>query len=83
MTVRVRQASPADQSKGVGSALVGHLLDSQAGRYPRASLDVAVSNPRGQALYERLGFHVLEERRSTLNNARGHVPGMRYMERTL
>ena len=44
-------------------------------------LDVAVSNPRAQALYERLGFAVTGERASSLANAQGAVPGHRRMER--
>jgi ribosomal protein S18 acetylase RimI-like enzyme len=43
-------------------------------------LDVAMSNPRAQALYERAGFVVIGERVSPLGNARGTVPGHRRME---
>jgi ribosomal protein S18 acetylase RimI-like enzyme len=66
----------ADQrSRGVGAALVLHLLDR--GRRERcrvAELDVATTNPRARALYERLGFVVTRERRSTLSDSRGTVP---------
>ncbi len=68
------------QSKGIGSALIEYLIETNGGERTRASLDVALTNPRGQALYERLGFSVVRERRSTLGNSRGFVPGMRYME---
>jgi len=36
-------------------------------------------NPRAQALYERLGFVVTEERKSTLRNAHATVPDHRRM----
>jgi ribosomal protein S18 acetylase RimI-like enzyme len=39
-----------------------------------------VSNPRGQQLYERLGFAVTAERRSRLANAQGVVGNQRRME---
>jgi ribosomal protein S18 acetylase RimI-like enzyme len=39
-----------------------------------------VSNPRGQQLYERLGFAVTAERRSRLANAQGAVVDHRRME---
>jgi len=44
---------------------------------------VAVTNPRGQALYERLGFVVTGERRSSLSNASATVPDHRHMERPI
>jgi ribosomal protein S18 acetylase RimI-like enzyme len=45
-----------------------------------AALDVAVGNPRAQALYERLGFVVAAERVSTLRNAQATVANHRRME---
>lgn len=71
------------QGRGTGSALIGYLIAHRGGARKHASLDVAFSNPRGQALYERLGFRVVREWPSSLSNARGHVPGMRHMERAL
>jgi ribosomal protein S18 acetylase RimI-like enzyme len=65
--------APDWQGKGVGAQLIQHLLKQgqQAGRRT-AALDVAVTNPRAQALYERLGFVVTHERSSTLANVAHH-----------
>ncbi|MDO1530017.1 GNAT family N-acetyltransferase [Fulvimonas sp. R45] len=74
--------SPALRGQGIGRALIEALIrrGEQAGRR-RMVLDVAVSNPRAQALYGRLGFAVSGERASSLANAQGVVPGHRRMER--
>jgi ribosomal protein S18 acetylase RimI-like enzyme len=74
--------APALRGEGIGRALIGELVrrGEQAGRR-RMVLDVALSNPRAQALYERLGFAVTGERASSLANAQGAVPGHRRMER--
>jgi ribosomal protein S18 acetylase RimI-like enzyme len=76
--------SPALRGQGVGRALIDELVRRgvQAGRR-RMVLDVATSNPRAQALYERQGFVVTGERRSTLANAWGAVPDHRRMERVV
>lgn len=76
--------APGLRSRGIGEALVRHLLE--AGRRERcrfAELDVAATNPRAQALYERLGFRVTHERPSTLSNARATVPDHRRMAMAL
>lgn len=72
---------PAMQSRGIGKALVDHLLaiGSKSG-FRVAALDVAVTNSRGQALYERLGFAVTGKRVSSLKNAHGMVASHRHME---
>jgi ribosomal protein S18 acetylase RimI-like enzyme len=44
-------------------------------------LDVAATNPAAQRLYERLGFAVVVERRSTLGKAQGRVADQRRMQR--
>ena len=74
--------SPALRGQGIGLALVDELIrrGMQQGRR-RMVLDVAASNPRAQALYERLGFAVTGERHSALANAQGAVPDHRRMER--
>ncbi|OOG44351.1 GNAT family N-acetyltransferase [Rhodanobacter sp. C06] len=74
--------SPVLRGQGIGQALIEELIQRgmQAGRR-RMVLDVAASNPRAQALYERLGFAVTGERRSALANAQGAVPDHRRMER--
>ena len=73
--------SPDLRGKGVGSALVGHLLAARPAhaRGP-VILDVATSNPDAQRLYQRLRFAVIAERRSTLANAQGRVPDHRRMQ---
>ncbi len=84
--------APAARSRGIGADLIQHLLT--LGRDPprdptrtqnagRAVLDVAVTNPRAQFLYERLGFAVTRERPSRLARAEGRVPDHRRMERVL
>lgn len=72
------------RGQGLGTALVEWFI-AQARRRgcPRVALDVAVDNPRAQALYERLGFRVVHERASTLHNAYGAVPAQRRMHRAL
>ena len=70
--------APSERGTGIGSRLVEALLArGRAAGLTRAALDVSDENPRAQALYERLGFHVIREVRSTLPG----VPGHRYMER--
>jgi ribosomal protein S18 acetylase RimI-like enzyme len=66
---------PDVRSRGIGEALVRQLLRA-GGRAGcnMAELDVAATNDRAQALYERLGFVVTRERRSSLRNAQGVVP---------
>ena len=75
---------PETRGQGIGQALIEHLLDRGRTRgIEIAALDVAVTNPRGQALYERLGFVVTGERRSRLSNASATVPDHRHMERPI
>ena len=72
--------TPEARGTGIGSALVEHLHDQgrQLGRTV-AELDVAVTNPRAQALYERLGYRVVKEEPSTLENRFGKVVDHRRM----
>lgn len=67
--------------RGIGGAIMEHLIAKgrELGR-PKAALDVAVTNPRAEALYLGLGFRVVEERVSKLSNAAGTVPNHRLME---
>jgi ribosomal protein S18 acetylase RimI-like enzyme len=75
---------PELRGRGIGRALIDQLVGMarDAGR-SRATLDVATSNPRAEALYRRAGFHVVGERRSQLGNERGRVPDHRRMERAV
>lgn len=71
---------PEARSRGLGESLVLHLLDEGRRRGCRtAELDVATTNARAEALYERLGFRVRGERTSALANAQGTVPNHRRM----
>lgn len=75
---------PDLRGRGIGDMLVRHLLASGRHRgLSIAALDVAVTNPRAQSLYERLGFRVTQERVSRLANARATVPNHRRMELVL
>ena len=76
--------TPALRGEGIGRALIDELVRQGVARgRHRMVLDVAVSNPRAQALYERLGFGVTGERASSLANKQGVVPGHRRMERVV
>ena len=73
--------SPSLRGRGFGAALVAHLLATRpADAGGPVILDVATSNPDAQRLYQRLGFTVVGERRSTLANAQGRVPDHRRMQ---
>lgn len=51
---------PLQQSLGIGSTLLGRSIQTaRASGCSCVELDVDVDNSRAQALYERLGFHVL------------------------
>jgi ribosomal protein S18 acetylase RimI-like enzyme len=60
---------------GIGARFMRNLLEGlDADRHRCATLDVAVTNPRAQLLYERLGFVVSALRTSLLENQRARVP---------
>jgi ribosomal protein S18 acetylase RimI-like enzyme len=72
---------PDLRGKGLGEKLVRHLLDrAKEERRSLAILDVSVENPRAQALYERFGFQVTAEHKSSLQNSTARVPDHRRME---
>lgn len=69
---------------GFGGLLIEHLL--QRGReagFRQVALDVSCANPRAQSLYERIGFRVAAEHRSTLSNRFASVPDHRRMTMAL
>lgn len=76
--------SPDARGQGIGRALIDQLIGRarEAGRR-RVTLDVAMTNPRAEALYRRAGFKVVVERASHLANERDRVPDHRRMERII
>lgn len=76
--------APAFRGHGLGSQLATWFI-AQARRLSRTrvTLDVALDNPRAEALYTRLGFRLECERPSLLRNAHGAVPTQRRMRLTL
>lgn len=57
------------RGRGIGAQLIRRLLaGAERGRHRCAALDVAVTNPRAEALYARLGFRVEAVRSSTLRS---------------
>jgi ribosomal protein S18 acetylase RimI-like enzyme len=69
---------PDMQDSGVGTALLRHYLAVARTKGQRAcALDVALNNPRAQALYERFGFKVVRE---NCFGRSGEVPDSRRME---
>jgi ribosomal protein S18 acetylase RimI-like enzyme len=76
--------APALRGQGIGRRLIEHLIaQGRAQGKRRLVLDVAVGNPRAQALYERLGFRVTAQRQSQLARGQAVVPDHRRMERVL
>lgn len=73
--------APEAQGQGIGTALVEHFLSWETAKGKIPVLDVAVTNPRAQALYERLGFVVVGERESSLKNEHGAIVNHRRMEK--
>lgn len=62
---------------GIGRELVEYFLEaSRSAGQTHATLDVSAENPRAQSLYERIGFQVVEERVSRIDE----VPNHRRME---
>ena len=54
---------PSHQGRGLGTALLGHVLEAGAARgAERATLEVRRSNATALRLYERLGFKVAATR---------------------
>jgi ribosomal protein S18 acetylase RimI-like enzyme len=52
------QLVPDMQGKGVGSAVVQHIIQQGINRGLPVTLSVVPANPRAKRLYERLGFEV-------------------------
>jgi len=70
------------RGQGIGARFLRHLLEGfDANRHRCATLDVAVTNPRAQLLYQRLGFVVETQRISQLRSRHGRVPDHYRMSR--
>ncbi|HVL00527.1 MAG TPA: N-acetyltransferase [Dongiaceae bacterium] len=73
---------PNLRSQGIGSRMIRHKIDEAKRQgYTIFGLDVAVTNPRGQALYTRLGLEVKKEKVFSGNDP--NVPACRKMELAL
>ncbi len=52
---------PGYRNRGIGTALLEHLIEAARPSYPALALSVSAHNP-AKRLYERLGFEVVEVR---------------------
>lgn len=76
--------SESMRGKGIGAALLNSGYDTARSRgFRRCIGDVAVTNPRAQALYERLGCRVIEERKWHITNSGVRLPDVRRVEKLL
>ena len=76
--------APELQGQGIGTQLLNHLLSPEyTAGCSMAALDVAVTNPRAETLYERLGFTVTGLSESRLSSEWGTVANLRRMEKQL
>ncbi len=74
--------SQQHRSQGIGTRLIQHKLEeARQHGYDLFGLDVSVANPRGQALYNRLGMQVMKEK--TFSNPNAGVNPARKMELSL
>lgn len=74
--------APRLQSQGIGSRLIAHRLEqARAQGYRLFGLHVSLANPRGQALYTKLGLAVTKEQEFPIRGS--GVPPARKMELSL
>lgn len=72
------------RGSGTGTAIIQHHVElARHMGLRKCTLDVATTNPRAQALYERLGFKVVRENKWNYPDSKIHVPGQRRMELVL
>jgi len=72
---------PEYQGKGLGTELINTLMQTVENRVEKIFvLDVSEENPRAKKLYERLGFVVTKEMKSTLKNRYSYVANHTRME---
>ncbi len=70
------------RSQGIGSLLIRtKLAEARQQGYRTFGLDVSVANPRGQALYERLGMRMVREK--VFSDYKAGVANCRKMELSL
>ena len=70
------------RSQGIGSRMIQHkLAEARQNGYDVFGLDVSVANPRGEALYTRLGMKMMKEK--TFSNPKAGVSNARKMELSL
>lgn len=62
LTIRHLEVLPTAQGRGVGTAVIESVIGRAAASGRAVSLRVLKVNPRARALYERLGFALVEER---------------------
>lgn len=73
MQYRAHRVHRTMRRSGVGTPLIEYFLQLGHENDRRtAELDVAVTNPRAQALCERLGFQVKQERTSGIASVPDH-----------
>lgn len=73
--------APALRGRGIGQQIMEHMhAEGQRLGSSVCALDVSAENPRAEALYARLGYRVVKENPSTLQNEAGRVPDHRRME---
>ena len=71
----------ANRGSGVGTALLQYEISrAREKRFAKCTLDVAITNPQAQKLYERLGFKVVKEYPWKYPTSRVEVPAERRME---
>jgi ribosomal protein S18 acetylase RimI-like enzyme len=72
---------PALRGRGIGRQIMEHMhAEARELGASLCALDVSAQNPRAEALYTRLGYRVVKENVSRLENATGRVADHRRME---
>lgn len=76
--------APECRGQGIGARMLNwQLAQARARGFAIYALDVAVTNPRAQRLYEGIGMRVVRERRFRGDRRRSPVPDCRRLELTL
>jgi ribosomal protein S18 acetylase RimI-like enzyme len=72
---------PALRGRGIGRQIMEHMqAEGLKLGASLCALDVSAENPRAQALYTQMGYRVVKENPSTLQNEAGRVATHRRME---